>query len=258
MLVVALAGLAAVAAVQPVRAEDNPVRGAMRLASENTGQRVDLRFRGHYRSAQSPDAVPAPVAVVAPVSAILTIGVGGDSARITVGASGGLGAVTIARAMDAVGAPVDFARMRRASLAGARSALSLGTISMPSGMPVTSAYLSSRYGMRMHPTLGTLRAHSGVDLAAPTGTPIRATSDGVVREADWRGGYGLLVELDHGGGMQTRYGHMSRLNVAAGQAVRKGDVIGYVGSTGRSTGPHVHYEMRFNGQAMNPLSRGHR
>jgi murein DD-endopeptidase MepM/ murein hydrolase activator NlpD len=74
----------------------------------------------------------------------------------------------------------------------------------------------------------------------------------VVAEADWRGGYGLLVALDHGGGLQTRYGHMSRLAVSPGQRVRKGDVIGYVGSTGLSTGPHVHYEMRINGQAVNP------
>lgn len=108
--------------------------------------------------------------------------------------------------------------------------------------------------MRQHPVLGTLRAHSGVDLAASYGTPIVATSDGVVGTADWAGGYGLLVALDHGGGLQTRYGHMSRLNVAAGQKVRKGEVIGFVGSTGRSTGAHLHYEIRINGQAINPAA----
>ena len=96
--------------------------------------------------------------------------------------------------------------------------------------------------------------HSGVDLAASYGSPIVATSDGVIGTASWSGGYGLLVALDHGGGPQTRYGHMSRLNVLQGQSVRKGDVIGYVGSTGMATGPHLHYEIRVNGQAINPAA----
>lgn len=124
---------------------------------------------------------------------------------------------------------------------------------MPSQLPLRGASLTSSFGMRRHPLLGGFRAHGGVDLAAPTGTPIVAPSDGVVGTADWRGGYGLAVTLEHGGGVQTRYGHMSRLNVAPGQRVRKGEVIGFVGSTGRSTGPHLHYELRVNGQAVNPL-----
>jgi len=107
--------------------------------------------------------------------------------------------------------------------------------------------------MRNHPVLGGRRGHKGIDLAAPTGTPIRATADGVVEMADWFGGYGLYVQLDHGAAMETRYGHMSRIAVAQGQQVRKGDVIGYVGSTGRSTGPHLHYEVRVSGDAVNPL-----
>jgi murein DD-endopeptidase MepM/ murein hydrolase activator NlpD len=120
-------------------------------------------------------------------------------------------------------------------------------------MPVAATALTSRFGLREHPMLGIRRAHLGVDLAAPSGSPIVATSDGIVGEADWRGGYGLLVALEHGGGIETRYGHMSRLNVAAGQSVHKGDVIGFVGSTGLSTGPHLHYEVRVNGQPINPL-----
>ena len=106
--------------------------------------------------------------------------------------------------------------------------------------------------MRVHPVLGGRRAHKGIDLAAATGTPIRASADGVVEKAEWFGGYGLFVQLDHGGAMETRYGHMSRVAVAEGQQVRKGDVIGYVGSTGRSTGPHLHYEVHVDNRPVNP------
>lgn len=96
--------------------------------------------------------------------------------------------------------------------------------------------------------------HAGVDLAAPVGTPVHATADGVVGKAEWFGGYGLFVALEHGASLETRYGHMSRLNVAAGQQVHKGDIVGYVGTTGRSTGPHLHYEVRVDGAAVNPLA----
>ena len=135
-----------------------------------------------------------------------------------------------------------------ASLAPARPA------AVPSGLPVAATAFTSGFGMRAHPLLGGLRAHSGIDLAARSGSPIVATSDGAVSMAGWYGGYGLFVALEHGGGMQTRYGHMSRLNVAAGQQVRRGEVIGFVGSTGLSTGPHLHYEIRVNGQAVNPVT----
>ena len=124
---------------------------------------------------------------------------------------------------------------------------------IPSQMPVSARALTSGFGMRGHPLLGGRRAHSGIDLAAPAGSPIVATSDGQVSWADWAGGYGIAVAVEHGGGYQTRYAHMSRVNVAPGQQVRKGDVIGYVGSTGLSTGPHLHYEVRVNGQAVNPV-----
>jgi murein DD-endopeptidase MepM/ murein hydrolase activator NlpD len=126
-------------------------------------------------------------------------------------------------------------------------------VSIPSRLPVEGVRLSSDYGMRVHPVSGGRRAHKGVDLAAPVGTPIYATADGTVSRADWFSSYGLYVAIEHGGDIQTRYGHMSRLNVAAGQQVRKGEVIGYVGSTGRSTGPHLHYEVRIAGAAVNPV-----
>ncbi|WP_254913079.1 M23 family metallopeptidase [Novosphingobium sp. B 225] len=126
-------------------------------------------------------------------------------------------------------------------------------VAIPSINPVGGAALTSGFGQRWHPVLGGRRAHKGVDLAQPTGTPVRATADGVVSKADWFSSYGLYVSLEHGGNIETRYGHMSRLNVAAGQNVRKGDVIGYVGSTGRSTGPHLHYEVRIAGTAVSPI-----
>lgn len=125
----------------------------------------------------------------------------------------------------------------------------------PRGLPLQRAYLTSGFGMRFHPILGGLRLHRGVDLAAPMGTPVVAPGGGVVSQADWRGGFGLFVEIDHGGGLQSRYGHLSRLNVYPGQQLRGGEVIGYVGSTGRSTGPHLHYEMIEDGHAVDPLRR---
>lgn len=170
------------------------------------------------------------------------------------------GSVSMGRAADLVGAPLNLARPKTSPLPGKASASRgsatprLGPFAMPAGMPVAARALTSGFGWRQHPVLGGLRAHAGVDLAAPAGSPIVATSAGVVSREGWYGGYGLLVALDHGGGVETRYGHMSRLNVVSGQRVRKGDVIGYVGSTGRSTGPHLHYEMRIDGQAVNPMS----
>ncbi len=137
----------------------------------------------------------------------------------------------------------------------ARSSVSraVSGVSIPSLMPVESVRLTSGFGMREHPVLGGRRSHKGVDLAAPVGTPILATADGIVSMAQWFGGYGLFVSIEHGGSIQTRYGHMSRLNVADGQRVHKGDIIGFIGTTGRSTGPHLHYEVRVNGDAVNPV-----
>lgn len=125
--------------------------------------------------------------------------------------------------------------------------------SIPSLMPVQTTRLTSAFGMRWHPVLGGRRPHEGVDLAGPVGTPVHATGDGVIGRADWFSGYGLFVEIEHSSQLETRYGHMSRLNVAAGQFVHRGDVIGYIGTTGRTTGPHLHYEVRVNGIAVNPM-----
>lgn len=126
-------------------------------------------------------------------------------------------------------------------------------ISVPSRMPLEGAALTSGFGMRTHPVLGGRRQHQGIDLAAPTGTPVYATADGVIGRADWYSSYGLYISINHGASMETRYAHLSRLAVTAGDNVKKGDLIGYVGSTGRSTGPHLHYEVRVDGLAVNPI-----
>jgi murein DD-endopeptidase MepM/ murein hydrolase activator NlpD len=129
----------------------------------------------------------------------------------------------------------------------------ISKVSIPSRIPVDGFRLTSEYGMRVHPVLGGRRAHKGIDLATPTGTPVHAPADGVVGKAEWFSSYGLYIQIEHGGELQTRYGHLSRLNVASGQFVHKGDVIGYVGTTGRSTGPHLHYEVRVAGVSVNPM-----
>lgn len=126
-------------------------------------------------------------------------------------------------------------------------------IAVPSGMPLLDAKLTSNYGMRTHPVIGGRRKHNGIDLAAPTGTPIYATADGVVSMAKYYGSYGNYVQIEHGADLQTRFAHMSKFVVSDGERVTKGQLIGYVGSTGRSTGPHLHYEVRMAGRAVNPL-----
>jgi murein DD-endopeptidase MepM/ murein hydrolase activator NlpD len=123
---------------------------------------------------------------------------------------------------------------------------------LPSFFPVAASAMTSGFGWRYHPILGIMRAHSGLDLAAPYGSPIQVTANGTVAYANWSGGYGLLVTVDHGGGIETRYGHLSRLAVTLGQHVQTGAILGFVGSTGLSTGPHVHYELRINGRAVDP------
>lgn len=114
--------------------------------------------------------------------------------------------------------------------------------------------ITSNYGLRMHPILGYARMHRGLDFRASYGTPILAAMDGTVARAGWAGGYGKQVRLNHSGGLATSYSHMSRFAVSPGARVRQGQVIGYVGSTGLSTGPHLHYEMYRGGQTINPRS----
>jgi len=118
--------------------------------------------------------------------------------------------------------------------------------------PPVSGKVSSGFGWRNVSVNGN-RYHAGVDLAAPLGTPVRAARTGIVTRAGWWGTYGNVVTLDHGDGSETRYAHLSAVLVRVGQALRQGDVLGRVGSTGASTGPHLHFEVRFDGRAVDPL-----
>jgi murein DD-endopeptidase MepM/ murein hydrolase activator NlpD len=113
--------------------------------------------------------------------------------------------------------------------------------------------VSSLYGMRVHPRYGYWKMHEGVDLSAPKGTPVYATGNGVVVRASWQRGYGELIELNHGFGYKTRYGHLSKMYVSPGDSVTRGQVIGEVGNTGVSSGAHLHYEVRFRDKTVNPI-----
>jgi murein DD-endopeptidase MepM/ murein hydrolase activator NlpD len=130
-----------------------------------------------------------------------------------------------------------------------RNALAAAT---PSILP-TIGWLSSTVGSRRDPITGGADYHAGLDISADYGKPVHATADGTVRQASREGAYGNLIIVDHGYGLETRYGHLSKYEVKAGAKVQRGDVIGRVGSTGRATGPHLHYEVRVNGRLLNPL-----
>jgi murein DD-endopeptidase MepM/ murein hydrolase activator NlpD len=126
-------------------------------------------------------------------------------------------------------------------------------VSIPSDKPVQIVTVNSGFGVRSDPFRGGRAMHAGVDMPGPYGTPIYATADAVVGRTGWVGGYGNLIELEHGKGIQTRYGHLSSILVAPGATIKRGQQIGLMGSTGRSTGNHLHYEVRIDGAAVNPI-----
>ncbi len=129
-----------------------------------------------------------------------------------------------------------------------------GAIAVPSDKPVKTAAFTSGYGVRSDPFRGRAAMHAGIDLAGPVGTPIYATADGIISDAGYNsGGYGNLVKINHGRGIETRYGHLSKMSVYAGQRVKRGEMIGRMGSTGRSTGSHLHYEVRIDDRPVNPV-----
>ncbi|MCT4655248.1 MAG: M23 family metallopeptidase [Cohaesibacter sp.] len=125
---------------------------------------------------------------------------------------------------------------------------------LPIAHPLPSGRLTSRFGPRRDPFMGRMAMHSGIDIAQARGTPIRAAGEGKVTHAGRRAGYGLMVEIDHGNGVTSRYAHMSRVSTKKGRYISKGTVVGKVGSSGRSTGPHLHFETRIRGKAVNPNS----
>ncbi|CAN5630313.1 hypothetical protein BH10PSE14_BH10PSE14_22510 [soil metagenome] len=131
--------------------------------------------------------------------------------------------------------------------------LEQAVIAIPAMQPVDHLSYTSNFGVRTDPFRGVAAMHAGVDIPGPVGTPVYATADGMVDRAERAGGYGNMVELDHGKGIQTRYGHLSKILVVAGTRVRRGQLIALMGSTGRSTGPHLHYEVRIDGHAVNPV-----
>ena len=156
--------------------------------------------------------------------------------------------------LDRLGAPdVQLMRWAEAGKTGWMDASGMDSAAQAMRLPV-AASVSSGFGMRSHPILGSHRFHKGVDLRASFGTPIRASADGRVAAAGWNGGYGREVRLDHGQGLQTLYAHMSRLAALPGQRVHAGEIIGFVGSSGLSTGPHLHYEVLKDGRPVNPLT----
>ena len=145
--------------------------------------------------------------------------------------------------VDVITSQIDqFATLRRAAAA------------LPLTRPMPSAPITSGFGARMDPFLHRLAMHPGIDFRAPIGSPVRATAAGTVTNAQYTGGYGNMVEIDHGGGVVTRYGHLSRILTKVGDHVEEGALIGRTGSTGRSTGPHLHYEVRVNGHAIDPMT----
>ena len=148
--------------------------------------------------------------------------------------------------LDGLGARLDTVRKGVET----RQALAAAT---PSIWPLVSGWLTSSFGSRSDPVTGEPEQHAGLDISADRGTPVHATADGTVEAAGYNGGYGNCILLDHGFGISTRYGHLSGYAVSTGQVVKRGQVIGYVGSTGHTTGAHLHYEILMNGEPVNPL-----
>lgn len=131
------------------------------------------------------------------------------------------------------------------------------TAHIPAIQPISEKYLramASGYGHRKDPIYGTTKFHEGMDFSSPVGTPVYATGDGTVSYAKWMSSYGNLIEISHGYNYTTRYAHLSQILVKPGQSVKRGDLIGKVGNTGKSTGPHLHYEVRLKGMPQNPVN----
>ncbi len=165
----------------------------------------------------------------------------------------GVGGPFIPMKLDPKASPfeAEVARLQDELLAADSLRLTLPYLPLRKPLPLLDQ--TSPYGARLDPFIGRMAFHPGIDFREAAGTPVRATADGKIEEAAYNGGYGNMVDIDHSNGVVTRYGHMSSLAVSEGQSVRAGDVIGYVGSTGRSTGPHLHYEVRINDEPIDPI-----
>lgn len=177
--------------------------------------------------------------------------VGLDPARVMAADARAQGGPLI-RLTAADGTPLDPRFVRLAANLGRLSALNAGLARIPNTMPASFNYISSGYGVRSDPIEGGAAFHPGLDFKGPRGAPIYAAAAGTVSYAGGRAGYGNCVEISHGNGLVTRYAHMSRIGARVGQQVVAGTPIGMIGSTGRSTGPHLHFEVRINDRPVNP------
>jgi murein DD-endopeptidase MepM/ murein hydrolase activator NlpD len=177
-----------------------------------------------------------------------------DLGKVTVADAGGaIGGPFLPApiAKDALGFERQLHRVKTARAQIVRLTRAIGSV--PVRKPVDGDIEpASGFGVRMDPFTSSPAMHTGLDLHGETGDPVRATADGKVTTAGWSGGYGRVVDIDHGNGLSTRYGHLSSIDVRVGQSIRTGQVIGKIGSTGRSTGPHLHYETRVRGEAVDP------
>lgn len=176
-----------------------------------------------------------------------------DAARVGARDNSAMGGPLVAARLPANAGAFEH-HVQRVSLARAQvDRLTRTLASVPVRRPIMGEPdISSGFGMRLDPFIRAPAMHTGMDFRGDTGDPARATADGTVTIAGWQGGYGKMVEIDHGNGLATRYAHLSDIAVKIGQRVRVGHIVGKVGSTGRSTGPHLHYETRVNGEAVDP------
>jgi murein DD-endopeptidase MepM/ murein hydrolase activator NlpD len=156
--------------------------------------------------------------------------------------------------LDSMDAQIDDRRRQLTALQSLIMTRELASQIVPGGRPVESGYISSLYGQRTDPFDGNQASHHGIDFAGAAGTQVLSVADGIVSHTGTDGGYGRLVEITHGNGYVTRYAHNAKLLVKPGETVKRGDPIALMGSTGRSTGTHLHFEVLRHGQTMNPLS----
>jgi murein DD-endopeptidase MepM/ murein hydrolase activator NlpD len=170
------------------------------------------------------------------------------------GAGEGPGVPTLDSMLDSMDAQIDDRRRQLSALQNLIMTRELARQIVPGGRPVESGYISSLYGRRTDPFEGSQANHQGIDFAGAAGTRVLAVADGIVSHSGPDGGYGRLIEITHGNGYLTRYAHNAKLLVAPGQTVKRGDPIALMGSTGRSTGTHLHFEVLRDGRPVNPLS----
>ena len=224
---------------------------------------VALAVPARAPSSHADDLSTAPADTAAVIDEI-----GPSPAARVIGGTGGsvflapaIGEVTVGRTADIVGRKVYADRSQSTDSTAVVSFSSRPPRPRPSASvtaalagPLSQATVTSRFGALRAQGGGGTRTHAGIDLAAAQGSPVTAAYDGRVSLANWAGSYGLLVIVEHANGMQTRYAHLSRISVAAGQQVQKGQIVGLVGSTGRSTGPHLHFELRQDGRPVDPIA----